>query len=274
MHSQISLQRYFEEALEERYDTSESRAMFRILSKAQSDAEQLKNVLDEILPALQRGRPFQYVVGEAHFYGMDLFVNESVLIPRPETEELVQHILSNVPHSALTILDVGTGSGCIALALKKHLPDAKVYAMDISKDALRVARKNAEKLELPIHFLEMDVLEWDLVLEDQLRFDIVVSNPPYITPKEMAEMEDHVLHFEPEIALFAPEEAPLLYYQHIADLAHKHLKIDGKLYFEINRLMGQEVVDLLRKKGFNDVTLLQDMQGADRMIVGKAPNQT
>lgn len=284
MSSLQKLRSEFIQALSGQVEESEAAAMFRHL-RADVPVDKLAHRIHEILPGLRTGRPFQYVTGRAWFYDMPLFVNESVLIPRPETEELVHQILKDVkshhdalaltnektPHSpvahpALRILDIGTGSGCIALALKKNLPQAELTAMDVSDDALEVARKNAESLGLQIEFMRADVLEWELVIAEEQTWDVIVSNPPYITPAEKAEMEAHVLDFEPELALFAPEEAPLLFYQHIADLASKHLRPGGNLYFEINQALGSNVRELLEKKGFHSVRLLKDMQVADRMV--------
>lgn len=266
MHNHLALQKHFVETLSSRYPNSEAEAMFRVLVKEFPQVKDLTEFVEDKLGELQGGRPFQYVLGKAYFYGIDLSVSESVLIPRPETEELVHLIIKDYSRKTARIIDIGTGSGCIALALKKNLPNAEVYAMDVSPDALAVARKNAKDLGLHVEFMLIDILEWDLVMDENLKFDVVVSNPPYITPKEREEMEGHVLFYEPEIALFAPEESPLLFYQHIADFALQHLTDHGKLYFEINRYYGEEVLDLLRKKGFKNVQLIQDMQGADRMI--------
>lgn len=267
-----TLRSEFIQALQGRVDEAEAAAMFRHLEADVSRA-QLRDRMQEVLPGLLSGRPFQYVMGTSWFYGLTLQVNEAVLIPRPETEELVHQIINDVkewsPDSGahpLRILDIGTGSGCIALALKKNLPNVQVEAMDVSAAALKVARENAENLKLEVRFMEADILEWDLVVDQELKWDVIVSNPPYITPAEKLEMEAHVLDYEPELALFAPEEAPLIFYQHIADFAGVHLKPSGALYFEINQAMGQEVVNLLEKKGFATVEVLKDMQGADRMV--------
>jgi release factor glutamine methyltransferase len=266
MHNHLALQKQFVDALSYRYPTSEADAMFRILVEEFPKEKDLIEFVEDNLGDLQRGRPFQYVLGKAYFYGINLSVSESVLIPRPETEELVHRIIKDWSREAPRIIDIGTGSGCIALALKKNLPHATVYAVDVSPDALAVARQNASDLDLHVEFMLADILEWDVVMDSSLKFDVGVSNPPYITPKEREDMEEHVLFYEPDIALFAPEESPLLFYQHIADFALKHLNDHGKLYFEINRYFGSEVVDLLRKKGFKNVQLIQDMQGADRMV--------
>lgn len=261
------IQDHFVEALIPLYGIEEARAMWRALTREFTKPDLLEVKVAEILPALLTGRPFQYVLGEAWFYGLKLLVNESVLIPRPETEELVHRIVQTHPKTdAMRIVDIGTGSGCIALALKKAFPQADVYALDVSKDALAVAKRNAERLGLDLHFVLADILEWDVVVDRAWTFDIVVSNPPYITPAEKAMIEPHVLRHEPELALFVPEGAPLLFYQHIADFGQQHLAPEGRLYFEINRDYGGPVVDLLHKKNFNPVRLLRDMQGADRIV--------
>lgn len=272
MQDLTAMRQEFVQALSSRYDAGEAGAMFRILQEefgTGGGAADLQNELNSILPQLLTGRPFQYVLGKAWFYGLTLSVNESVLIPRPETEELVDRIVQSLKvedRQNPTIIDIGTGSGCIALALKKALPQAKVYALDVSGKALSVARQNAKALNLEINFVQADILEWELVTDPELRFDVVVSNPPYITPGEKEKMELHVLDFEPDLALFVPEESPLLFYQYIADFARHHLWPGGKLYFEINKVYGLEIKELLKKMGYKEVKIVQDMQGADRMI--------
>lgn len=264
------LKQQFMHGLFELYDESELNSMWRWLKEDFPDVDRLDAEFDPILSQLQSGRPFQYVMGEAWFMGMAFLVNESVLIPRPETEELVDLICRQYQHihaaNALKFIDIGTGSGCIALALKKCIPQANVFALDVSSAALNVARSNADRLKLDVNFMEANILEWDVIFNDEIRFDVIVSNPPYITPAEKSGMERHVLDYEPELALFVEEEAPLLFYQHIADFAWHHLHSGGKLFFEINRRYGTEIVDLLHKMGFDQVRLIQDLQGADRMI--------
>ncbi|SFS51606.1 peptide chain release factor N(5)-glutamine methyltransferase [Sphingobacterium wenxiniae] len=220
-----------------------------------------------ILEELMTSRPLQHILGMADFYGMHLQVNEHTLIPRPETEELVDLIIKqHRQESTLSVIDIGTGSGCIAIALKKHLPQAEISAMDISTEAVQLARKNALNQEVDIAFMEADVLEWDVFMPEELQFDVVVSNPPYITPQEKEQMHRNVLLFEPHTALFVEEHAPLLFYDVIAQMAKKHLRPEGMLYFEINQYLGKETVDLLEKKGFVNVQLLQDINGVDRMV--------
>ncbi|HWL00024.1 MAG TPA: peptide chain release factor N(5)-glutamine methyltransferase, partial [Parapedobacter sp.] len=206
----------------------------------------------------------------AWFMGMKLAVSPAVLIPRPETEELVQLIIDHQSTSAsLRIIDIGTGSGCIAIALKKALPQAHVYALDVSDDALGIARRNAESQSAYINFIHADILEWELIFQDEQRFNIVVSNPPYITADEQVDMHNNVLEHEPHLALFVQGEAPLLFYEHIGAFASHHLQKGGDLYVEINRGYGQAVCNLFQKKELGIVSLLQDMQGADRMVHAK-----
>jgi|SRR5690606_20751797 len=220
-----------------------------------------------VLGELQTGRPIQHILGEADFYGLRLSVNEHTLIPRPETEELVEWIVKEHQNSErLAILDIGTGSGCIALALKKHLPHARVDAIDLQSEAITVARKNATNLDLSVNFIQADVLEWDSFMQENQLYDVIVSNPPYITPTEQKDMHNNVLLYEPHSALFVEEQAPLLFYDVIADMGKKHLVPRGSLYFEINQYLGHETCDLLLKKGYGDVTLHQDLNQVDRMI--------
>ncbi len=225
--------------------------------------------LSDRLQALLTAKPIQYVLGHAWFRGMELLVNESVLIPRPETEELVERIIQTcgvtgrLPHR---IIDIGTGSGCIAIALKLAFPEAACYALDISADALHVARQNAARQSAEISFINADILEWDTIFEATQLFDIVVSNPPYITMAERGDMHRNVAAHEPGLALFVEDSTPLLFYEHIAAFARKHLTTAGHLYFEINRRYGEEVCELLEKKGFAGVTLYSDIHGADRIV--------
>lgn len=228
--------------------------------------EEQEQVFKQALAALKTGKPIQYILNEAHFYGLTFEVNPYVLIPRAETEELVHYILQqHTSPQALKLIDIGTGSGCIPITLKKHLPAAQVSSLDISKEALLTAQKNATNNDVAIHFINADILEWEYLFSDQ-QFDIIVSNPPYITPKEKDDMHLNVLNFEPHLALFVEEVAPLLFYETIASFALAHLREQGDLYFEINRYYGAQTKDMLQKKGFQEVRLIQDMYGADRII--------
>ncbi|WP_090605402.1 peptide chain release factor N(5)-glutamine methyltransferase [Parapedobacter koreensis] len=277
-----AIEQSFVDELASLYDAEEIRQLFfllledrlgwskrdYLLRKQEHLDEQDIHWLIAALSSLKKAKPIQYILGHAWFMGMKLAVNESVLIPRPETEELVQLIVNQhqAANKPLHIIDIGTGSGCIAIALKKALPQATVYALDISPEALRVARQNANDQSAAIAFINADILEWDFAFQETQAFDIVVSNPPYITEAEQSGMHLNVLSHEPHLALFVETSAPLLFYEHIAAFALKHLRPKGDLYFEINRNYGQAVCDLLRKKGFQHIALHRDMQGADRMI--------
>lgn len=216
---------------------------------------------------LKRGRPLQYILGQAWFFGLTLMVTPDVLIPRPETEELVQLILDE--HAAnsdhLSVLDIGTGSGCIAIALKNKRPHFEVTALDISSGALAVATANATANKAEIQFIQGDVLDDDF-WNKLPNCDIIVSNPPYIRATEQAAMAQHVVEHEPHTALFVPDNDALVFYRAIGHLALKKLNPGGKLYFEINETLGAETQLLLQELGFNKVRLLQDMQGKNRFL--------
>lgn len=227
---------------------------------------------DELLRMAERiakGEPVQYVVGKAEFYGLTFHVEPGVLIPRPETEELVDAVeLQNAQNAR--VVDIGTGSGCIAISLSKKFPNAKVEGWDISNDALRIAKGNAELNESNVSFHKVDVLSVypseALSLAEGRRVDVIVSNPPYICDKEKSDMERNVLDHEPHLALFVPDEDPLLFYRKIAELGVEILSTGGRLYFEINRAYGRETVLLLEGLGYSNVQLVQDQFGNDRMV--------
>jgi release factor glutamine methyltransferase len=221
-----------------------------------------------ILARLQTGEPVQYVLGRTEFCRLPFNVNPSVLIPRPETEELVEWVLDtedNLPFIVDNILDIGTGSGCIAISLKKELPGVKVSAIDISAEALQTARQNAGLNNTAVIFIEADILHPSAEIEAS-KFDIIVSNPPYVTLHDKTQMHQNVTDFEPHTALFVPEDDPLIFYKSIADFALKTLNPKGVLFFEINESLGKETVEMLKGKGFKSVELRQDMSGRDRMI--------
>jgi release factor glutamine methyltransferase len=236
-----------------------------ILQKNIELIEEDRIKFENLLLSLEKGLPIQYALGYAWFHGMKLKVNEAVLIPRPETEELVAIILYENRHKSPNIIDIGTGSGCIPIALKKHLPEAEVWAIDVSSAALKVASINAENENRTVHFVEADIFKADKLFPHQ-KFDVIVSNPPYITPSEKTFMDVNVLHHEPHLALFVPEEKPLLFYEAIARFAKAHLNSGGKLYFEINRRFGMELQSMLMDLGFVEVKIHVDMYGADRII--------
>ena len=219
-----------------------------------------------IISELKTYKPIQYILGETHFFGLRLKVDENTLIPRPETEELVQLILDNpLVHTTKNtkILDIGTGSGCIAIALAKNCLTATVFALDVSEKALDVAKSNATSNQVVVSFAQMDILK-TAQLGDT--FDVIVSNPPYVRQLEKTEIHKNVLHFEPHLALFVDDDDPLLFYKKIAHLAQNHLSENGFLYFEINQYLGKETVDMLKNLNFKNVTLYQDVYGNDRMI--------
>jgi len=265
--------------LELLYDIDESKSLFslaaeHVLNLSTMKLRMLKDTsltfidlqkLLTILTELVIGKPIQHILGEAHFYGLIFKVNENVLIPRPETEELVDWIIAEVkrkPDQKVKILDIGTGSGCIPITLKKYLSNATVTSLDISLPAINVAKENASLTQAEVNFMVADILEF----KSKERFDIIVSNPPYIRDLEKNEMHENVLLHEPHNALFVSDENPLIFYQAIADFASTNLNTNGQLYFEINEYLGQETLIMLKDKGFKNLILRQDMQAKDRMI--------
>lgn len=242
------------------------------LSMDETQLSQWETVLTE----LKTYKPIQYILGETEFYGLTFLVNENVLIPRPETEELVELILVESRKSkveSLSILDIGTGSGCIPVSLKKNLPSAEVFAIDVSPNALEVAQKNAEINGVEVNFIQTDILKVNDLknlptsnFQLPASFDIIVSNPPYVRNLEKAEINPNVLEFEPHLALFVEDNDALLFYRKITELAKSHLAENGKLYFEINQYLGKETVALVESYGFKNVQLIKDIYGNDRMI--------
>lgn len=222
-----------------------------------------RNRLNDILVRLARFEPIQYIIGKTEFCGLTLKVSSDVLIPRPETAELVDWIVSDCPQSGLRVLDIGTGSGCIAITLAGRMVEAEVSAWDISEKALAVARENALHNNVRIAFSCMDVFNEPT---DISVFDIIVSNPPYITESERAEMERNVLDYEPETALFVPDTDPLRFYRRIAHIGNQMLKPGGKLFFEINRAYGSETAAMLKYGGYSQVEVRSDSYGNARMI--------
>jgi release factor glutamine methyltransferase len=224
-------------------------------------------VWNAILDKLHLEIPIQYILGTTHFYGLEFNVNENVLIPRPETEELVDWIISSTVNMSklnkIRILDIGTGSGCIAISLAKNIPIAQVFAIDISYKALATAKKNADLNKVAVAFIQRNILETN-DLEQQ--FDIIVSNPPYVRNLEKSEIKQNVLANEPHLALFVDDNDALLFYRKIAELATKNLSSQGKLFFEINQYLGKETVELLEKMHFKNIELRKDIYGNDRMI--------
>lgn len=277
----------FNSELSALYDDAESQALF-LMALAQllhikhhayllrkeetlttSDLAKFEGLLAELVT----GKPIQYIFGEAHFFGLSFKVNPEVLIPRPETEELVDWIIQTVHNSPLAsghkrLLDIGTGSGCIAIALKKHLPQFDVAGLDMAASSLAIAQENAELNRVEVEFKWQDILQMQHT-KLQEPYAIIVSNPPYITQTEKEGMHQNVLANEPHRALFVSNEKPLVFYEAIANFALLNLGQGGLLFFEINEHLGQETVDLLNHKGFKNIELRKDMQGKDRMICSR-----
>lgn len=263
------------------YDEMEAESFFHLILENQRNLRRIDLALNidlhfsvdeiqiwnEILERLKLEIPIQYILGTTHFYGSEFNVNENVLIPRPETEELVDWIISsavNMPKfKNLKILDIGTGSGCIAISLAKNITDAEVFAIDISDKALATAKENADLNTVTVDFIQKNILE-TADLEQQ--FDIIVSNPPYVRNLEKAEIKPNVLANEPHLALFVEDNDALIFYRKIAELTAKNLSPGGKLFFEINQYLGKETVELLENRNFKNIELRKDIYGNDRMI--------
>ena len=269
---------YFKNELASFYDKSELESMLYILfqhyfgvtttdiviNKDRKLSESDLLLVIYAVKELKKYKPLAYIIGEWEFFGFSFFVNKHVLIPRPETEELVQLIINDYDNRPPNnILDIGSGSGCIALSLKHYFKNATVTAWDISDEALKVIDKNAKNLQLEIEIQKVDALSNP---EVKVKYDVIVSNPPYITNKEQAQMHSNVLDYEPHLALFVPNENPLLFYEKIADIAVKHLTENGSLYVEINEQFGDEVALLFNKKGFNKVEIIKDINDKNRMV--------
>lgn len=281
----IQLEKEFIDALSTIYDSQEAKSLTWLCINAASKLERAKylSMRDEEIPAadleklleileqLKIGLPLQYILGETEFYDLKFKVNPSVLIPRPETEELVDWALITIREmkgetEVLKIVDLGTGSGCIPISIKKYIPLADISAIDISKEALNTAKQNAEINNTEIKFLEDDILNPTSQELINNQYDLIISNPPYVTDSEKLEMHQNVLNHEPHSALFVPDNEALKFYVSIADFALNHLNKNGFLFLEINENLGKETGELLTKQGFKTVEIRQDMYGKDRMI--------
>ena len=240
----------------------------QILCKDKQIPEKEKEEIHAIINRLKKMEPLQYIFGKTEFYSLPMKVNPSVLIPRPETEELVDMIVkSSKPVISLKILDIGTGSGCIPIALAKHIPDTAVVAIDISEPALQTAKENADLNKVDVCFIQADILNTSEASEIfPCDFDIIVSNPPYVTEKEKDTMCENVIAHEPHCALFVPDDDPLLFYKAIADFALLKLASGGKLFFEINANYGTDICEMLQEKGFTQTELKRDLSGKNRFI--------
>ena len=278
----LEFKRYFKSELSELYTEAESAQLYSIFLYEKtgfdrfqqrrfahqelliSDEEELKEIIEE----LKTGKPYQQILGHTEFYGKKFFVDENVLIPRPETEELVelakieiQNLKSKIQN--LKLLDIGTGSGIIPITLKKHFPNAEISAIDISEKALEIAKKNADFHKKEINFIQKDYLNTDLTEN----YDVIISNPPYIGIEENIEIEDSVKGFEPNIALFSPTSDALIFYKKIAKDGEKHLNENGMIFLEINQKLGKETLELFQN--FSESQLIKDLSGNDRFIFAK-----
>jgi len=263
------------------YPGLEIDSFFKLLSEAYLNLSPVEIVLQadmEIEPAIQEKfsaalkrlkayEPIQYIIGRTEFFGLPLKVNPDTLIPRPETEELVKLTLQEVAEAntaeKLRILDIGTGAGCIAVALAKNLPDAEISAMDVSEEALKVAEENAKINKVDVHYFQGDILTMESLPE---KYHFIVSNPPYVRLSEKRMMDSNVVDFEPELAIFVTDEDPLLFYRKIAQLAKRQLTENGKLIFEINEYLGEDLLALIIDEGFENIHLIKDIYGKNRML--------
>ncbi len=276
------LKTYFISSIKNLYPIEEVLSFFNLLAEKQLGLSRIKIALqpekeiseaeklnfDNAIYRLGNFEPIQYILGDTEFFGLPFRVDNNVLIPRPETEELVDWIVDETQNNEATILDIGTGSGCISISLAKHLPKTKVYGLDVSTDALQVAKQNAELNKVDVTFVKADVLDensWELIFE-YVKFDTIVSNPPYIRILEKKLMKSNVILHEPDIALFVEDEDPLLFYRKIAKFSKIYLKPEGTLYFEINEYLSKEMKEMLEFEGFKDVEIRKDIFKKDRMI--------
>ncbi|MDR1939050.1 MAG: peptide chain release factor N(5)-glutamine methyltransferase [Tannerellaceae bacterium] len=238
-----------------------------LMSKDKELSGTEKYAVRQMVERLKQWEPIQYITGEAPFYGLSFRVAPPVLIPRPETEELVEHIVKDHSGRKVKILDIGTGSGCIAVSLAHSLPGSGVTALDVSGEALRIAKENARRNKVDVSFVLTDILSLRQASKDVAGdFDLIVSNPPYVRESEKACMEKNVLLYEPPQALFVADNDPLVFYRAIARFAKGKLRESGTLYFEINAQLGKETVDALKEEGYGKVELIRDLPGKDRII--------
>ena len=274
---------FFTQALSEIYPKTEIDSFFFILMEEKLNLQRIDTVLKpnflipehtltdlkNILVKLQKEEPIQYIIGSTEFYGLPFLVDKNTLIPRTETEELVSwvldeiKVLTNNKITELSILDIGTGTGCIPISLAKNLTSLNISAIDISPEALIIAKQNAILNKVTIEFIELDILNAESLPQE---YDIIISNPPYVRELEKKEIKNNVLENEPHLALFVADENPLIFYNKIADLAKQQLSKNGMLFFEINQYLGKETVNMLVKKGFKNIQLKKDLFGNDRMI--------
>ena len=264
------LKQIFIDQLSSIYEVDEVESIFLIYIEDKLDLkfqpqltiQNTKEVLSD-LSELKQGKPIQHITQKAFFYDHFFYVNENTLIPRPETEELIELIRNDFPQDKkLSIVDLGTGTGCIPITLSKLFPNAQVSALDVSSKALEVAQLNAKNLAASVHFIQQDLLQ-DFELNE--KFDIIISNPPYIRNLEKSEMHQNVLDFEPHLALFVEDHDPLIFYRKVFDFAEKHLKENGTIYCEINQYLGDETKQIFQKK-YPNTQIIKDISGNDRML--------
>ncbi|OXG08265.1 release factor glutamine methyltransferase [Flavobacterium araucananum] len=274
---------HFIKELSPYYDAYEAESFFYLILEDKNKLRQIDLALnhelsfseidfviwDSLLSQLKKEVPIQYLLGKTNFYGLDFEVNENVLIPRPETEELVEWIINENSKfdkaKKIKILDIGTGSGCIAISLAKNIPNAEVYGIDVSKKAIETAKRNAANNKAEVTFMLQNILEAEAL---KCNFDIIVSNPPYVRNLEKEEIKKNVLDYEPHLALFVEDNDALVFYRKIASLAQENLLESGQLYFEINQYLGDEMRDLLEKMNFKNIELRRDIYDNDRMMKG------
>ena len=272
---------HFIKELSSLYDAYEAESFFYLILENKHKLRQIDLALNHeltfsdadlaiwggFLYELKKEVPIQYLLGKTNFYGLDFEVNENVLIPRPETEELVEWIINEnkkeEKSKKIKVLDIGTGSGCIAISLAKNLPNAEVYGIDVSKKAIETAKRNAINNNVDVTFMYLDILNTDVLA---CNFDIIVSNPPYVRNLEKEEIKKNVLNYEPHLALFVDDNDALVFYRKIAVLAKNGLSPNGQLFFEINQYLGKEMTDLLEKMNFKNIELRKDIYSNDRMM--------
>jgi len=288
---------YFSDTLSEIYPQTEIDSFFFILIEELLGLQRIDTVLKpdfiieneilnnlkNIISRLKKEEPIQYILGKTAFYGLPFLVDKNTLIPRPETEELVEWILKEIQElrikiqkESLSILDIGTGTGCIPISLAKNLKNETISAIDVSSNALKIAKQNASLNNVTIDFFELDILQAENLnklsvsaqskTHSNNKYDIIVSNPPYVRELEKVEIKNNVLNNEPHLALFVDNENPLIFYKKIADLAKSHLTKNGLLFFEINQYLSNETVTMLKEKEFTNIELKKDLFGNDRMI--------
>ncbi len=270
-------------SLSKLYDSSEIESFFYILINFRLNLSKIDYFLnkehkisnedilffEKTINRLKNEEPIQYILENTDFYGLKFYVNKNTLIPRPETEELVNWIIKDfetLNKENLSILDIGTGSGCIPISLSKNLKNSNVVTVDISQDAIDVAKHNAVTNSVTVSFVIDSILDPKIISCSEYMFDVIVSNPPYVRNLEKQEIKKNVLSYEPHLALFVEDSDPLIFYREIAKYAISHLKKNGVLYFEINQYLGRETVLLMKKMGFKNVELRKDISGNDRMI--------